>query len=500
MEQTTEQFFLENENRVNKMVCKILLYLTAVFPVIIIISLIGIFKISIPSLCIITILGCFFTISPTIMLKRNMPVHFTKKYSILSLSIIVLIMSTNPNIGIYMTFILSLALSCLYFEPQITKYTAVGGYICMVVGVFIRSHFVDLKEGATALTWFTSMTLGYTIEFVILSAVFITIAKRAREHLESLHNTERIQLVINNCEKASEDLTGAIEKLHSSLDESRHSNENISDFADKTLEDCNNNHNYVGETLSHIQNMADIVDDIIKKTEHMREVSYRTSDSTQAYISVMNGAVDSMNTINATTLDTNNAIKVLEEKIENIEVLTDTIIAIADQTSLLSLNASIEAARAGENGKGFAVVAGEVRKLAEESHNAVENITQHVTSIRECVETAGISITKGTESVESGMRCIKNAQNEAVKLGDIQQASLDFAVEIADSCETSKQSVSQVVEMAENMNSLMDHSSEMILSIKDSLNSQENLMEEMHELFENVNNVSEHLKKIVHSN
>ena len=98
------------------------------------------------------------------------------------------------------------------------------------------------------------------------------------------------------------------------------------------------------------------------------------------------------------------------------------------------------------------------------------------------------------------MRCIKNAQNEAVKLGDIQQASLNFAVEIADSCETSKQSVSQIVEMAENMNSLMDHSSEMILSIKDSLNSQENLMEEMHELFENVNNVSEHLKKIVHSN
>ncbi|GCD10228.1 methyl-accepting chemotaxis protein [Clostridium tagluense] len=79
-----------------------------------------------------------------------------------------------------------------------------------------------------------------------------------------------------------------------------------------------------------------------------------------------------------------NIIKAIEEGkvVEQVIVMADSIGNIADQTNLLALNAAIEAARAGESGKGFAVVAEEVRKLAEQSSQAVTNIQNTVIQIK----------------------------------------------------------------------------------------------------------------------
>ena len=68
--------------------------------------------------------------------------------------------------------------------------------------------------------------------------------------------------------------------------------------------------------------------------------------------------------------------------VENIKVMADAIANIADQTNLLALNAAIEAARAGEHGRGFAVVAEEVRKLAEQSSQAVSSIQETITQVQ----------------------------------------------------------------------------------------------------------------------
>lgn len=74
------------------------------------------------------------------------------------------------------------------------------------------------------------------------------------------------------------------------------------------------------------------------------------------------------------------------EVVQNIKVMADTIASISSQTNLLALNAAIEAARAGEQGKGFAVVAEEVRKLAEQSSQAVTGIHTTIEKVQDAFE------------------------------------------------------------------------------------------------------------------
>ena len=497
METSELQFFRENDKRINNMVCRILLWLTLVFPVLFLLSFIGVFQLTIKELCVLTPIGCICTTVPTILKKMGVSTVVLKYCSVMMLSLVIAIMGTNAHVGIYITYILALAISCLYFDVQFTRRIAVIGYICMVVAVFFRAHSVILVEGDTVFSWFRGYTMGFTLEYIAMTAVFLTITKQSRKVLVSLHDTERVKIVVAQCETASENLGTAVDQLHESLAASSQSNEKISESARKTLEDYSHNQKYVDDTANSIHELTRLIENIVEKTEKMRETVAETSRSTKNYISVMDGAVLSMKQIETSTQDTLETIQTLEDQTNEIGSLTDIISSIASQTNLLALNASIEAARAGENGRGFAVVAEEVKKLAEESHAAVEQIAHHVDGIRKGVAKAGESIELGTDTVKSGMDNISNARKEAEMLGSLQENSQTVVQDIALACEDSRQYVGRVVDMAENMTQLMEHSAEMIQEIKDSLSEQENLLSDINQIFETVDEVSRHLQETV---
>lgn len=492
-----EQFFYENDRKVNARVCRILMWLSLVFPALFLLSILGVFRISIRELCIITPFGLVCTLMPTVLKRIGISVTALKYISIISLALVITIMGSNSHLGIYITYILALAISCMYFDAKFTRNIAFLGYICLVVAVFFRAHNVTLEAGDTPMHWFRGYVTGYTIEYVALAAVCITISKTSRSLLEGVHDRDMIQAVLDSCEDASGNLLGSVDQLQISLDESKKGNAIVSDFAGKTMEDCTNNQNYVHDTVEDIQNMAQSIDEIIRKTNNMKEVATQTYESTHSYIQVMDDAVSSMDMISQSTNDTLQAIQVLEDRIQHIEVLTNTIVSIANQTSMLSLNASIEAARAGENGRGFAVVAEEVRKLADESHDAVESITNHVEGIRESVVAASESIVKGSQSVETGLERIRVARSEAEKLSSIQETSLQAAEDIFGSGQETKNCVGDVVEKADHMTALMEHSSEMVMDIRQRLDDQDVLMQDMEQVFTRVSAVSKQLKAIV---
>ncbi|HEX2204728.1 MAG TPA: HAMP domain-containing methyl-accepting chemotaxis protein [Longimicrobium sp.] len=101
----------------------------------------------------------------------------------------------------------------------------------------------------------------------------------------------------------------------------------------------------------------------------------------------------------------------LEQTSLQIDRFVETITGIARQTNLLALNAAIEAARAGEHGRGFAVVAEEVRKLAEGSARAAQEVAQNVADIRSRIEGVVETMGRGTEKVADVEHVSKGADS-----------------------------------------------------------------------------------------
>lgn len=488
-------FFERNDQVVSRRMCKIMLWMSIVFPVLLVCSLAGIFRITIREWISITILGLFCTVSPTVLLKCGMSTKFMKNYTMITMALVIAAMATNFHIGIYMTYTLVVALSCMYFDKDHTKKAAVVGFVCMVGAMYIRSGNAEL-HGDTRLHWFIAYTMGYVIEYIALSAVFINTSKYAKSLLEKLHVTENIEDILVNCEKASLSLSGVLEKLKSTIQRTLENNVHIEGEADKTIESCMDNLEHVKMTGDSIDNMGANMDEINRHAEEMLNLTEESYATTENYINIMDETVRSIHGIGDSGREIQECISQVRKCMGQISDFAGTITSIAGSTNILSLNASIEAARAGEQGKGFAVVALEVGKLASECQEATKSITAQVLEMQQNVEAAMNAASHNQETVETGIQEITKARTEAEKILALQNRSNSKVREVENTLSDSLEHQKIVVDMAQNMDAATNRSLEQAQTIRTAIEAQTVMEKEMEEAFQEVQEISDRLLMI----
>lgn len=118
---------------------------------------------------------------------------------------------------------------------------------------------------------------------------------------------------------------------------------------------------------------------------------------------------------------------VMSEHAKQTEEISRLIVEIADQTHLLGLNAAIEAARAGEDGRGFGVVASEIRKLAQNSRDAVKNIEESLAAIQASIETVTKKVADNTMMIQSQAAATEEVTASIQELGSLSEVLLDMS-------------------------------------------------------------------------
>lgn len=187
-------------------------------------------------------IGVVVTVSPTIAYKAGMKIGILKYISMIALGGLITLMASNATIGIYMTYSLPMVFSIFYYDKKFTLKISALSYVLLVVSLYFRSLGVQQVEFETNFIWFVSRSVGFLIEAIVMTLVCVKIAEAARRVLERLNDSQKVAVLVEECNQASGELMEVVKSLDKNISAFRETNAVIYQSAERTLTDCDSNY------------------------------------------------------------------------------------------------------------------------------------------------------------------------------------------------------------------------------------------------------------------
>ena len=210
----------------------------------------------------------------------------------------------------------------------------------------------------------------------------------------------------------------------------------------------------LSEAATAMNEMNATVQEVAKNAGSASTASADTKEKAEAGAQVVEKAVRSIEQVHQMSLDLKDDMAQLNEHAQDITRIMGVISDIADQTNLLALNAAIEAARAGEAGRGFAVVADEVRKLAEKTMKATQEVESAIEAIQQGTDKSAATVEDAVAAIEEVTGMAQDSGRSLEEISSLAEDSSGRAAAIATAATEQSAAAEEINRHISDVNSL----------------------------------------------
>lgn len=298
----------------------------------------------------------------------------------------------------------------LLSDTNSIKYTTLGLSTLIFIIALVVSYF--LANAVTKNIDNLMLVFGKASEGDLSSSIFIKSKDEFGElgnHFNSM--LKKMHSLIQNIKNSSEEILNASISVNTMSKETTSAVGEVAATMDQMAQGAYSQAQDISDTVSEFNNLGNEITNIEKMTKSMSDISNNTDALSSRGLEAMKVLIDKTRIVRDHSSEASGVVQQMNEASKKIGSITETITGIAEQTNLLALNASIEAARAGEMGKGFAVVADEIRKLAEESTEATDEIRILIEDIANKNFAAASSVQMSVDMVEQQVESVRSTRD-----------------------------------------------------------------------------------------